>query len=180
MHPWHASAALAGVLLLACGRRGEQQPTIRDLDPRPVAADSDPVNRQTEAAVDGLVLTVTIDSASITLDTAVLAKIPPSAATRGSGGTGDRVTAVGLAAGSRVSQASAPDGVLNVQEGVGLVRMTKRQVVLSLPAPRALDVVEVSAPATGATARLDVRAAYAQYCKKYNADNKYCPSPQKR
>jgi hypothetical protein len=48
----------------------------------------------------------------------------------------------------------------------GLVRLAKRQVVLSLPAPHALNAVEVSAPATGATARLDVRAAYAPYCKK--------------
>jgi hypothetical protein len=180
MHAWHASTALAGVVLAACGRRGDQQPAIRDLDPHPVAADSDPINRQGDATVDGLVLTVTIDSASITLDTAVLARVPPSAASRGTGGAGDRVTAIGFAAGSRISEASAPDGVLNAQEGVGLVRMTKRQIVLSLPAPRALDAVEVSAPATGATARLDVRAAYAQYCKQYRPDNKYCPSPEKR
>jgi hypothetical protein len=50
--------------------------------------------------------------------------------------------------------------------------MSKRQVVLSLPAPRALDAVEVNAPATGATARLDVRAAYAPYCHDYQSDNK--------
>lgn len=178
MRASYTTAALVGGLLAACGRQGKQEPAIRDLEPRPVAADSDPVNHQGEAAVDGLVLTVTIDNASITLDTAVLARVPPGSGTRGAGG--DRVTVVGFAAGARVSEASAPDGVLNIQEGVGLVRMTKRQVVLSLPAPRALDAVEVNAPATGATARLDVRAAYAPYCKEYRPDNKYCPSPEKR
>ena len=89
------------------------------------------------------------------------------------------MTAVGFAGGSRVSDASATDAVQNAQEGVGLVRLTRRQVVLSLPAPRALDAVEVSAPATRATARLEVRGAYAPYCKVYNPDNKYCPSRQK-
>jgi hypothetical protein len=29
------------------------------------------------------------------------------------------------------------------------------------------------------SARLDVRGAYAQYCRVYNPDNKYCPSRQK-
>ena len=78
----------------------------------------------------------------------------------------------------RADWGAAADGVLNAQEGSGIVRLTKRQVVVSLPAPRALDTVEVSAPATGATARIDVRAAYAAYCKEYRKDNKYCPTPR--
>ena len=122
-------------------------------------------------------IALTIDGTSIQLDSVTLARIPRAASQRGAGAGGDRVTAVGFAASTRVSESSAPDAVLNVQEGVGLVRLTKRQVVLSLPAPRALDTVEVSAPATGATSRIDVRAAYAPYCKEYRSDNKFCPSP---
>jgi hypothetical protein len=177
MRALYPAVVLLSASLPACTRQSQKEPAVRDLEARPVAADSDPVNRQAEATVDGLVLTLTIDSTSIRLDTVTLARIP-SAGSRHAG-AGDRVTAVGFAAGSRVSEASAPDAVQNVQEGVGLVRLTRRQVVLSLPAPRALDAVEVSAPATGATARLDVRGAYAQYCRVYNPDNKYCPSRQK-
>jgi hypothetical protein len=176
MRARYAAVALLGALLPACGGGTQKEPAVRDLEPQAVAADSDPINRQAETTVDGLVLTVTIDSASIRLDTVTLARIPAAGRP---GGSGDRVTAVGFAGGSRVSETSAPDAVENVEEGRGLVRLTRRQVILTLPAPRALDAVEVSAPATGATARLDVRGAYAAYCKVYNPDNKYCPSRQK-
>ncbi len=40
----------------------------------------------------------------------------------------------------------------------------------------ARDTVEVSAPATGATARLDVRAAYEAYCKATQRNEKFCPN----
>jgi hypothetical protein len=36
--------------------------------------------------------------------------------------------------------------------------------------------VEITAPATGARAVLDVRTAYAPYCREHNADNPYCPA----
>jgi hypothetical protein len=62
---------------------------------------------------------------------------------------------------------------------VGVVRLARRQVVISLPAPRPLEEVEVSAPATGAKARLDVRSAYDPYCKD-RRDDKNCPRPRPR
>jgi len=178
MRTTYLTLALLGVSLPACTRQGGEPAKVQDLEPRAVAAADDQVNRQGEATIDGLVLTLTIDGAAVSLDQVTLARIPPAAAQRGAEAKGDRVTVVGFAAGTRVSEASAPDAVLNAQEGVGLVRATKRQVVVSLPAPRALDEVEVSAPATGATARLNVRAAYASYCKEYRRDNRYCPSPK--
>lgn len=179
MRTHHLPAALLPMSLIACAAHVQREATVRDLEPRPVVADSDPVNLlQRQSTIDGLVLTLTIDSTSIHLESVVLTKIPSTASQRGTGAGGDRVTAVGFAAGVRVAEASAADAVLNVQEGVGVVRLAKRQVVVALPAPRALDTVEVSAPATGATARLDVRAAYAPYCKEYRPDNKYCSAPR--
>ncbi|MEO5580734.1 MAG: hypothetical protein ABIR58_08745 [Gemmatimonadaceae bacterium] len=171
------SLTLLAISLTACAPV-QSNPAVRDLEPRPMSAADDPVNRQAASNIDALVLTVTIDSTSIRLDRVTLARIPRGAAQRFSGAGGDRVTAIGFAAGARVSDASAPDAVLNAQEGVGLMRLTKRQVVLSLPAPRALDTVEVSATATGATARLDVRSAYALYCREYRRDNRLCPTPR--
>lgn len=164
------------LLLPACATQVQPKETIRDLEPHPVTVADDSVNKLAESQIDGLVLAVTIDGAAIQLDNVTLTKLPRNASQRGAG-AGDRVTVVGFAAGARVSESSAPDTVLNVQEDVGVVRLTKRQVVLSLPAPRAVDTVEVSAPATGATARIDVRSAYAPYCKEYRSDNKFCPSP---
>ncbi|HEX8275180.1 MAG TPA: hypothetical protein VF615_21275 [Longimicrobiaceae bacterium] len=177
MRPIHLFTALLATSLSACATVRNEQ-AVRDLEPRPVAASRDPVNQRARSMVDGLVLALTIDSTSIHLDRVTLARIPRPARQRGGAAGGDRVTAAGFAGGVRVSEATAPDAVLNTQEGVGLVRLTRRQVVLSLPAPRALDMVEVSAPATGAAARLDVSAAYAPYCREYRRENKYCPSPR--
>jgi hypothetical protein len=179
MRTLYFALALTGILLPACTSQGQKEPAVRDLEPRPVADDDDPVNKEAASSVDGLVLTVTIDSASIRLDDAILAKIPEDAAQRGAGAAGDRVTAVAFAGGNRVSEGSAADGVLNVQEGVGVVRLARRQVVISLPAPRPVEEVEVSAPATGAKARLDVRSAYDPYCKD-RRDDKNCPRPRPR
>lgn len=164
-----------GAALTACSG-GSKEPVIQDLEGRPLAASEDPVNRHADTTVDALILTLTIDSAAVRLDTAVLTRIPPPAAGQPTG-EGDRVTVVGFAGGTRVSEASVPDATLNAQEGTGLVRLTRRQVVVALPAPRALDTIEVTAPGTGASARLDVRAAYAQYCPRYQQDNPYCPPP---
>jgi hypothetical protein len=168
--------SVLSLLAAACATDTSKEPSVRDLEPRPVLISDDPVNTLSETAVDGLVLILTIDGSAIHLESATLTRVPPTAARRGTGNGEDRVTAVGYAAGVRVSEASAPDQVLNVQEGVGIVRLTKRQVQLALPAPRALDTVQVEAPATGASARVDVRSAYAPYCKEYRADNKWCPS----
>lgn len=174
------TASLTSAILLGGAALAQTRPDARDVEPRPVAAAEDPVNRKvTASTIDGLVLAVTIDGASIRLDGATAARVPKSAARVRTGG-GDRVTATGYAGGTRISETTVPDGVLNAEEGGGLVRVPKRQVVLVLAAPRALDTVEVSAPATGAIARLDVRAAYAPYaysCRGDAADPRFCPSP---
>jgi predicted NAD/FAD-dependent oxidoreductase len=112
-----------------------------------------------KTTVDGLVLAVTIDGAAITLDKAMPARIPRATSRK----PGDSaVTAIGFAQGAKISEISVADQQINVQEGVGVVTVTKRQVILALPAPRALDTVEISAPASGARARIDVRSVYSK------------------
>ena len=179
MRAFRLAASLASGLLLGAAAEAQTRAPGRDLDARPVDASADPVNRKAEAStVDGFVLVVTINGASIQLDSATPARIPRAAAER-KRPAGDRVTAVGFAGGARVSETSSADAVLNAQEGGGLVRVSRRQVMLSLAAPRALDTVEVSAPATGASAGLDVRSAYAPYaaaCRGEAPDPRFCPA----
>lgn len=165
------AACLAMALLTACGR-GNTKAEIRDTPQESVAVDADPLNQVVaNSTTDGLLLVLTIDGDSIHLDQATPSRVPRARADSG----GDRVTATGFARGSQVSQVSVADGVVNVQEGGGLVRLTRRQVIVPLPAPRPLDAVEISAPATGARARLDVRAAYAMYCRGAKRDPRMCP-----
>jgi hypothetical protein len=182
MRACRLAVSLASALWIGGVAEAQTKPAAPDLEARPVDASADPVNRKSAAStVDGLVLVVTIDGSSIRLDGATPARIPRAAAER-KRPAGDRVTAVGLAGGARVSETSSADAVLNAEEGGGLVRASRRQVTLSLPAPRALDTVEVSAPATGASARLDVRAAYAPYassCKGESPDPRFCPGPER-
>jgi len=163
-------------LLLACGYA--RPTTVRDLPPASLAPADDPVQRlQTESTVDGLVIALNIDGASVQLQSATLARIPRPT-TKADESNRERVTVVGFAGGERVSEASAPDSVINASEEKGIVRLTKRQVVLLLEAPRALDTIEVKAPATNASGSLGVRDAYAPYCPSFNPDNAYCPRPE--
>jgi hypothetical protein len=172
---------LASAFLCPRAALAQVKPEAQDLEPRPVAASDDPVNRKvTASTIDALVLVVTIDGPGIRLDSATPARIPRAAAQRKRELGGDRVTAVGFAGGARISETSAADAVLNAEEGGGLVRVETRQVTLALAAPRAIDTVEVSAPATGASSRLDVRGAYAPYasaCTGDAPDPRLCPLP---
>lgn len=166
-------------LLLAAPALSQTEPVKRNLEPHSVSAADDPVNKHVSATTaDGLVLVVTIDGASVRLDSATAARVPKTAPQRGAKDAGDRVTAVGFAGGARVSEGSAADQVVNIQEETGIVRLTKRQITLTLLAPRAIDTVEVSAPATGATGRLDTRGAYAAFaeaCRSGKGDRRVCP-----
>jgi hypothetical protein len=154
------------------------EPTnIRDTEPRPLAPADDPVNKYVQkSTVDGLVVVVTIDGTVVTLDSATPARIPRAARPRtNQSPVPDTVTATGFSGGAKISVVQVPDQVVNTQEGVGIVRVTKRQLSFSLVAPRALDTVEILAPATGAKAQLDVRPAYANLCRGDKPNPQYCP-----
>lgn len=136
------------------------------LPERPVDEGSDPANtKATAETVNGLALVITIDGAAVTLDSAVLARVPRNLARADRKLDGDIVRARGYANGQLVATTVAPDNVINASEGDGLVRMERRQIVLVLAADRPIDRVEIEAAATNAKASLDVGAAYTKICE---------------
>lgn len=177
----------AGALSAAFGQATQEGPIVAGtptasdggkavlIPPRPIAPEADPVNVKVAAdTVDGLVVTVTIDGPAVTLDSAVPARVPRRLA-RADRQAGEQfVKATAFSGGTAVSTTVLPDVVLNASEGSGLVRLTRRQIALVLSADRAIDTVTIEAPATGASATLDVRAAYARFCEA-DRNNKWCP-----
>lgn len=145
--------------------------------PVPVPEDQDPVNQRVAAdTVDGLVLAITIDGSAIRLDSASPARIPKAAqrANREGFGEGGSVRATAFAAGQRAGSVEVPDNVLVASEGDGLQRQTRRQLTIAIPVDRAVDRVEVEAPATNARASLDVGAAYEAWCRG-DPRGRWCP-----
>jgi hypothetical protein len=139
------------------------------LPPRPLADADDTLNQRVATqTVDGLVIVLTIDEANITLDSVELARVIRNTA-------GDQVKVVGLSGGREISTTVVPDTVLNASEDTGLVRTVKRQISVALAADQPLDAVRVEAPATSASALLDVRGAYARICEA-DPRSKWCPS----
>lgn len=168
--PRPGSVAAGPGLPVTAAVKGEAQIS----EPRPIADADDPVNRMVQAAnTPGLMVTVTIDGDRVTLDNATPAMIPRAAVRRLPPG-GDQVRAVASAGGRVVAETLVPDQVVNAQEGVGLVRTTRRQISLLLPTGRAVDTLLIEAPATDARATLDVRAAYAPWCRAAQ-DGEWCP-----
>jgi len=148
----------------------------RFIAPRPVDPADDPVNAKVaEATVDGLIVTLTIDGASVSLDGAWPARIPKSAARANLNMDGDAVRVSAFAGADAISEAIVQDPVLYALEGGGLVRQTRRQVVVAVPTDRAVDRIEVEAGATLARTSIDVRSAYDDHCKA-DPRGKWCPN----
>ena len=148
------------------------------LPPRPLADSADPLNQHVaQETVDGVVLVVTIDGASVTLDSATLARIPRRMARTDRATDGDAVKATAFAGGQAIATTVVPDNVINASEGDGLVRTTRRQITLTIASDRPIDTVQVEAPATGASGSLDVRSAYAQICDA-DPKSKWCVQRQ--
>jgi|KBSMisStandDraft_5_1062788.scaffolds.fasta_scaffold211653_2 hypothetical protein len=183
---------LSMVLLAACAtaiaQTDERQPMpsasaggkVEIIPPKPLDASADPVNaRSNEATTDGLAIVITIDGANVTLDSAAFARVPRTLARADRKVEGDVVRAVAFVGSQRIASSVVPDTTVNASEGAGIVRVTKRQVVLVLAADRPIERVEIEAPATNARGSLDVRSAYAEICKA-DPGNKWCPSPAAR
>lgn len=141
----------------------------------PVTEADDPVNRLVNSeTVDGLLLSITIDGANATLDSATLARVPKRLARADRDVQGDSVEITGIVNGQEITRTIVPDNVLNASEDEGLVRTTRRQVAVAIAADRPLDSVRVKAAATGTDVSLDVRSAYARICE-VDRGNKWCP-----
>ncbi|MFT7776587.1 hypothetical protein [Roseateles sp.] len=145
------------------------------VEPRPVAESDDPVNgRVLAGTANGLALSLTIDGGTITLNSVAAARVPMRQARPSRDDAADTVTITGLSGGRIVASTVVPDAVLNASEGDGLVRLTRRQVSAVLVASTPIDTLQVSAPATAASATLDVRAAYARLCEAAPGHD-WCP-----
>ena len=148
---------------------------VEVLPSRPIEQDADQLNELVAAeTVDGLVLVVTIDRASVTLDSAVPARVPRRLTGPDRKIAGDVVRTTGFVNNEEIASTVTADNVVNASEGGGLVRTERRQITIVLAAERPIESVAIDAPATGAIARLDVRAAYAEYCKA-DPTGKWCP-----
>ena len=89
----------------------------------PVQEDDDPVNRLVASeTVDGLLLSITLDGATASLDSAVLARIPKRLARPDRQVHGDAVEVRGLIDGQEATRTTVPDNLVNASEGDGLVR----------------------------------------------------------
>ena len=142
--------------------------------PRPVQPAEDPVVRfVNETTIEGLVVSITIDGKAVTLDGASLARVPRKQARADRKVEGDAVTATAMAGAQVVATTVVPDNVLNAEEGRGLVRTERRQLVIALAADRPVDKVVIDAPATGARGELDVRGVFARMCEM-DARSKWC------
>jgi hypothetical protein len=149
------------------------------IEPRPLAEADDPVNARVLAdTANGLALSLTLDGTTVRLDGAVPARVPRRQA-RTTREDGDLVTVTGLSGGRVVATTVVPDAVLNASEGTGLVRVSRRQVSVVLVSATPIDTIQVSAPATAASATLDVRAAYARLCE-VAPQHEQCPRPAPR
>lgn len=144
------------------------QEDASDTPPRPMAASEDPVNRMVAAAtVPGLIVSLKIDGNTIALERAQPARIPKP---RDRAATGDTVTVTGISGARAVASVTAADPLMVAVEEGGVVRAEQRTIDVALPTPSAIDTIEVRLSATGATARLDVRAAYAEICRALPRD----------
>lgn len=178
------SAALSVQPLAAESIGGQQEmprPTVSDggkvemLPARPVEETADELNGLVMAeTVDGLVLAVTIDRSAVTLDSAMPARVPRSSTGSDRKVAGDIVRATAFVGNEAIATTVTPDNVVNASEGGGLVRTERRQIVIALAANRPIERVEIEAAATGARATIDVRTAYAAFCKA-DPGGKWCP-----
>lgn len=177
--------AAAASPAFAQSRQSDNQPapyasdggTVEIIPPRPVGPADDPVNQLVAAeTTDGLVVTVTIDGSTVTLDSVTPARIPRPARRTKPGADDGVVMARAYSGGDEVGAAFTGDPVLNASEESGLVRLAKRQVSIALPAARPATAIEIEAPASRAKATFNVASAYDAWCKE-SRDEKICPRP---
>lgn len=132
--------------------------------PRPIAPADDPVNRYVlRNTAEGLVVTVGIDGAELTLVDAQPARVPRPRRPRTV--QGDRITVTAFAGDSAVGSVTVPDRTVSALEHGGLIRHERRSISIAVPAPGLVDAVEVRVSANGASRRFDVRAAYGPICR---------------
>ena len=77
---------------------------------------------------------------------------------------GDWVIVEAYGKGVLISRTAVPDPVLIAAEGAGLITLKERTVYASLPTPRRVDTLEITATAGGETKRIDVSKVMDHFC----------------
>jgi len=77
---------------------------------------------------------------------------------------GDWVIVEAYGKGALVSHTAVSDPVLTAAEGTGLIRLKERTVYASLPTPRRVDTLEITATVHGETKRIDVSRVMDHFC----------------
>jgi hypothetical protein len=77
---------------------------------------------------------------------------------------GDWVTIEAYGKGTLVSRTAVSDPVFVVAEGAGLLSLKERTVYASLPTPRRVDTLEITATAGGDMKRIDVSKVMEHFC----------------
>jgi hypothetical protein len=132
--------------------------------PQPVDPTQDPVNIYVKATtVIGLIVSFRIDGTKISLEHAQPARIPKPRA--GRAGKAATATITAFAGTQPVARSIVADPIYNIVEGVGVVRMDKRQLIATVETPSAIDAIEVRLSVNGASAKFDVTGAYAEICR---------------
>jgi hypothetical protein len=78
---------------------------------------------------------------------------------------GDWVIVEAYGKGVLISRTAVSDPVLMAAEGAGLIQLKERTVYASLPTPRKVDTLEITATAGGETKRIDVSSVMDYFCK---------------
>jgi hypothetical protein len=66
--------------------------------------------------------------------------------------------------GRLVSRTAVSDPILIAAEGAGLIPLKERTIYASLPTPRRVDTLEITATAGGETKRIDVSKVMDHFC----------------
>ncbi len=77
---------------------------------------------------------------------------------------GDWLIVEAYGKGALVSRTAVSDPALTAAEGAGLIRLKERTVYISLPTPRRVDTLEITATASGDTKRIDVTKVMDYFC----------------
>ena len=186
------SALIAGLALLsACSTGAENgvKPTVLDASTasqptsvsttQPVAVDpaTDVVNIASRSALTiGMVMEihVTADGPELTHIGMMQVRRSPRGthvtAPRTAGGRkesradGDWVIVEAYGKGTLVSRTAVPDPALIAAEGAGLLTLKERTVYASLPTPRRVDTLAITATAGGEPKRIDVSKVMDHFC----------------
>lgn len=165
--------ALLLFVTYACASEQAGDLNTRTTEPQQVDPKSD--NAQvTNNLIPGLLITIEIDSTSVSVAEARVAMVPRGSIRQNE--EGEFIRLIGIRDGKEVTTVSVPDQRLNTQEGTGIVIQEQRTIVAVLPLTQKLDQFTIQLPGkkvAGQPERFDVSKQIEEYCSK-NPNIEFC------